>query len=196
MKNGNLVWVDCEMTGLDPQVNTLVEIAVIITDGELNILDKGIDLVIHASSDELAKMEPIVHDMHTKSGLLTDIQATDLTISEAEDQVMQYIKKFIPTPKSGILSGNSIGTDRLFLHEYMPELDNYLHYRVIDVSTIKELAKRWYPKVYFNKPAKGLAHRALADIKESIEELKFYRETIFTPLPGPSTEEINQIKQK
>lgn len=177
MKNP-LVWIDCEMTGLDPKVDELVEIAVVITDEDLRVIDPGLDLVIQASDQALEHMDDFVTNMHTESGLIDEI-ATGLTLGEAQSQVLEYIKKFIPQQRVGVLAGNSVGQDRLFLLEYMPELVEHLHYRIIDVSTIKELARRWYPRVYACAPKKNGGHRALADILESIEELEYYRRALF-----------------
>lgn len=174
-KNDRLVWVDCEMTGLDPDQHVLVEIAVIVTDAELNPLDDGLDLVIHATERDLARMDNVVTKMHGESGLTEQIRASDITLEEAEEQVVEYVKKHVPTAGVAPLAGNSIGADRKFITRYMPHLDQYLHYRMIDVSSLKELARRWYPRVYNGQPAKGMTHRALADIKESIRELDFYR---------------------
>lgn len=166
------------MTGLDPKVDELVEIAVVITDEDLRVIDPGLDLVIQASDQALEHMDDFVTNMHTESGLIDEI-ATGLTLGEAQSQVLEYIKKFIPQQRVGVLAGNSVGQDRLFLLEYMPELVEHLHYRIIDVSTIKELARRWYPRVYACAPKKNGGHRALADILESIEELEYYRRALF-----------------
>lgn len=166
------------MTGLDPKVDELVEIAVVITDEDLRVIDPGLDLVIQASDQALEHIDDFVTNMHTESGLIDEI-ATGLTLGEAQSQVLEYIKKFIPQQRVGVLAGNSVGQDRLFLLEYMPELVEHLHYRIIDVSTIKELARRWYPRVYACAPKKNGGHRALADILESIEELEYYRRALF-----------------
>jgi oligoribonuclease len=184
-----LVWVDCEMTGLDLIRDALIEIAVVVTDAELTPLDSGIDLVIHASDDSLDAMIPVVRDMHASSGLTDLVRASTVTVSKAERQVLDYVRHFVAEPGVAPLCGNSIATDRGFLARDMPTFDQFLHYRMVDVSSVKELARRWYPKVYFNQPAKGLAHRALADILESIQELAYYRRAIFVPPPGPSTDE-------
>jgi oligoribonuclease len=184
-----LVWVDCEMTGLDLARDALIEIAVVVTDAELTPLDSGIDLVIHASDDSLDGMIPVVRDMHESSGLTHLVRASTMTVGEAERQVLDYVRRFVAEPGTAPLCGNSIATDRGFLARDMPAFDQFLHYRMVDVSSIKELARRWYPPVYFNQPAKGLAHRALADILESIRELAYYRRAIFVPPPGPSTDE-------
>jgi oligoribonuclease len=183
-----LVWIDCEMTGLDPTVEVLVEVAVVVTDSELTILAEGIDLLIKTDPAKLAGMEEVVREMHTTSGLLTALADATLTVEEAEQQVLDYIKQWVPERRKSPLCGNSIATDRSFLVRYMPKLDDHLHYRMIDVSSIKELARRWYPKAYFNAPAKTGGHRALADIIDSITELRYYRAAVFVPAPGPDTE--------
>ncbi len=171
----NLVWIDCEMTGLDMSRDKLIEIAVVVTDSELNVLDAGLDVVIHADDDDLAGMDDVVVAMHAKSGLTEAVRASTVTLAEAEQQVLAYVKRFVPERRTAPLCGNSIGTDRGFLSRDMPTLDDHLHYRMVDVSSIKELARRWFPRVYFAQPTKGLAHRALADILESIRELAYYR---------------------
>jgi oligoribonuclease len=177
------------MTGLDVTRDALIEIAVVVTDADLTLLDTGIDIVIHAPDDALETMVPVVRDMHASSGLTDLVRASTVTVAAAERQVLEYVRQFIAEPGAAPLCGNSIATDRGFLARDMPTFDQFLHYRMVDVSSIKELARRWYPKVYFNQPAKGLAHRALADIKESILELAYYRRAIFVPPPGPSTDE-------
>lgn len=181
------------MTGLDLRRDALIEVAVLVTDAELNLLDAGLDVIIHTSDDVLDTMVPYVRDMHASSGLTEQVRASTVTLGEAETMVLDYIRKYVPEPKSTPLCGNSIGTDRGFLARDMPVLDDHLHYRMIDVSSIKELAKRWYPKVYQSQPAKGLAHRALADIYESVQELAFYRQTLFVPQPGPSLEQARSV---
>ncbi|MCV2490864.1 oligoribonuclease [Geodermatophilus sp. YIM 151500] len=186
---GHLVWIDCEMTGLDLTRDKLVEVAVVITDSELNVLDPGLDLVIAADDATLDAMEDVVAEMHAKSGLTDAVRSATLTVPEAEQQLLAYVKRFVPQRRTAPLCGNSIGTDRGFLARDMPELDDHLHYRMVDVSSVKELARRWFPRVYFAQPAKGLAHRALADIVESIRELAYYRRTLFVPAPGPSSDE-------
>jgi len=188
-----LVWIDCEMTGLDLGKDALIEVAALVTDPELNVLGEGVDLVIHADDAALDAMPEIVRDMHAKSGLTEEVRRSTVTIAEAEAAVLAYIKQFVPNPRSAPLCGNSIATDRGFLARDMPALDDFLHYRMIDVSSIKELARRWYPRVYFGQPQKGLAHRALADIRESIRELEYYRRTVFVPLPGPDVEQARAI---
>ena len=183
-----LVWIDCEMTGLDLENDEIVEIAVVITDFDLNIIDPGLDIVIKPDASALANMGDFVRDMHTSSGLLEELP-TGVSAAEAEYQVLEYILKFIPAEQKAPLAGNSIGTDRAFLTKYMPRLDKQLHYRNVDVSSIKELARRWYPRVYFNAPAKDGGHRALADILESIRELAYYRQTVFVADPGPTSDQ-------
>jgi len=188
-----LVWIDCEMTGLDLGKDKLIEVAALVTDPELNVLGDGIDLVIHADDAAIDAMPEIVRDMHSKSGLTDEVRRSTISVPEAEEAVLAYIKEFVPNPRTAPLCGNSIATDRGFLARDMPALDTYLHYRMIDVSSIKELCRRWYPRVYFGQPAKGLAHRALADIKESIRELEYYRRTIFVPQPGPDVDAAKAI---
>jgi len=189
-----LVWIDCEMTGLNPDTECLVEIAAVITDTELNVMDEGIDLVIKPRAGTIEAMGDYVRKMHTDSGLINEFE-DGLELEDAEAQVLEYIKKYIPTAKTTPLAGNTISTDRLFITKYMPKLDDHLHYRNIDVSTIKELAKRWYPRAYFQAPKKDGGHRALADILESIEELKYYRQSVFVESPGPSSEEAQALAQ-
>jgi oligoribonuclease len=181
------------MTGLDLKTDRLVEIAVLVTDADLNILGDGIDVVIHADDAVLSSMIPVVTDMHTRSGLIEEVRASTIDVAAAEEQVLDYIRTHVKQAKTAPLAGNSIATDRGFIARDMPKLDDYLHYRMIDVSSIKELCRRWYPRIYFGQPEKGLAHRALADIHESIRELQFYRRTAFVPPPGPSTSEITEI---
>jgi oligoribonuclease len=187
-----LVWIDCEMTGLNPDTECLVEIAAVVTDFDLNVLDEGIDLVIKPRLGTVEAMGDYVRKMHTDSGLIREF-ASGIELADAEAQVLEYIKKYIPTAKTSPLAGNTIGTDRMFIAKYMPALDAHLHYRNIDVSTIKELSKRWYPRSYFQAPKKDGGHRALADILESIDELKYYRQTVFVEGPGPSTEEAQAV---
>ncbi|MDT5210330.1 MAG: oligoribonuclease [Mycobacterium sp.] len=188
-----LVWIDCEMTGLDLKSDLLIEIAVLVTDADLNILGDGIDVVIHAGDDVLSSMIPVVKEMHTRSGLIEEVRASTVDLAAAEDLVLDYIRSHVKQAKTAPLAGNSIATDRGFIARDMPKLDDYLHYRMIDVSSIKELCRRWYPRIYFGQPEKGLAHRALADIHESIRELRYYRRTAFVPAPGPSTSDIAEI---
>jgi oligoribonuclease len=183
-----LVWIDCEMTGLNPDTDVLVEVAVVVTDSELNPLDEGIDIVISATPEQLVAMDDVVREMHTSSGLLDAIRTASTTVEQAEEQVLEYVKRFVPDRRKAPLCGNSIATDRSFIARYMPDLDDHLHYRMIDVSSIKELARRWYPRAYFNAPAKQGGHRALADILESINELRYYRATVLVPAPGPDTD--------
>ena len=183
------MWIDCEMTGLDLARDALIEVAVLVTDAELQVLDDGLDLVIHVADDVLETMIPFVRDMHTSSGLTKAVRASTITLGEAEKQVLEYVKSHVPDQRTAPLCGNSIATDRGFLNRDMPLLDEHLHYRMIDVSSLKELAKRWYPRVYQSQPDKGLAHRALADITESIQELQYYRRTLFVPPPGPTLDE-------
>ncbi|MDP9816271.1 oligoribonuclease [Spirilliplanes yamanashiensis] len=188
-----LVWIDCEMTGLDLGKDKLIEVAALVTDPNLNVLGDGVDLVIHADDAALDAMPEVVRTMHAKSGLTDEVRASTVTMAEAEQQVLDYIRQYVPEPRTAPLCGNSIATDRGFLARDMPALDAHLHYRMIDVSSIKELCRRWYPRVYFGQPSKGLAHRALADIRESIRELEYYRRTVFVPLPGPDVEAAKAI---
>ena len=187
-----LVWADCEMTGLDLRRDALIEIAVLVTDSELRVLDEGVDIVITAPDELLDGMQPVVREMHAHSGLTEAVRASTTTVAEAEQQVLDYLRKHVPEARTVPLCGNSIATDRAFLARDMPELDAFLHYRMVDVSSIKELCRRWYPRVYLSQPQKGLAHRALADVKESIRELRYYRSTVFVPLPGPTSEEAQK----
>ncbi len=189
---GHLVWIDCEMTGLDLTKDRLIEVAVVVTDSELRVLDPGLDLVIHAEDADLEDMADVVTEMHAKSGLTEAVRASTLTVAEAEQQVLAYVKRWVPERRTAPLCGNSIGTDRGFLARDMPELDDHLHYRMVDVSSVKELARRWFPRVYFAQPAKGLAHRALADIVESVRELAYYRRTLFVDGSGPSTSQAQR----
>ena len=188
-----LVWIDCEMTGLDLGSDKLIEIAALVTDAELNILGGGVDVVIHADDAALSSMVDVVSEMHARSGLTDEVRASTVDLATAEAMVMEYITTYVAQPGTAPLAGNSIATDRSFLTRDMPILDGFLHYRMIDVSSIKELCRRWYPRIYYGQPAKGLAHRALADIRESIRELKFYRQTAFVAPPGPSTSEIEAV---
>lgn len=187
-----LVWIDCEMTGLDLEVDELVEIAVVITDYDLNPVDGGLDIVIKPDASALASMGEFVRAMHTESGLIEEIP-NGVSVAEAEYEVLEYVLKHVPDEQKAPLAGNSIGTDRAFLAKFMPRLDAHLHYRNVDVSSIKELSKRWYPRAYFNSPAKNGGHRALADILESIRELRYYRRAIFVPEPGPSSQELQAL---
>lgn len=190
-----LVWIDCEMTGLDLARDALIEVAVLVTDAELTLLDTGLDIVIHTADDVLETMVPYVRDMHASSGLTEAVRASTITLGEAETMVLDYVKGHVPESNVAPLCGNSIATDRGFLNRDMPALDEHLHYRMIDVSSIKELARRWYPRVYQSQPAKGLAHRALADILESVHELAYYRDTLFVEQPGPTLDEARTVAQ-
>ncbi|WP_136709346.1 oligoribonuclease [Agromyces sp. H66] len=187
-----LVWIDCEMTGLDLEVDELVEIAVVITDYDLNPVDGGLDIVIKPDASALESMGEFVRAMHTESGLIEEIP-NGVSVAEAEYEVLEYVLKHVPDEQKAPLAGNSIGTDRAFLAKFMPRLDGHLHYRNVDVSSIKELSKRWYPRAYFNSPAKNGGHRALADILESIRELQYYRRAIFVAEPGPSSQELQTL---
>ena len=193
--NDRLVWIDCEMTGLDIERDALIEIAAVVTDSELNLLDSGIDLVVKPSPEALDQMSDVVRDMHTKSGLLVDL-AGGMTLAEATDGVLAYVKHHVKEARKAPLCGNSIATDRWFIARDMPVLDNWLHYRMIDVSSVKELARRWYPRAYFASPEKHGGHRALADIIESVRELRYYRDAVFVPQPGPDTATARQIAAK
>jgi oligoribonuclease len=190
--NDRLVWIDCEMTGLDIERDALVEIACLVTDAELNLLDEGVDVIIKPPAEALAGMPEVVREMHTTSGLLAELPS-GVTVAEAQDLVLGYVRGHVGEPKRALLCGNSIATDRWFIARDMPELDGYLHYRMVDVSSIKELARRWYPRAYFASPAKHGGHRALADIKESVQELRYYRETVFVPQPGPDSMTAREI---
>jgi oligoribonuclease len=190
--NDRLVWIDCEMTGLDFVKDALVEVAALVTDFDLNVLGDGVDLVIKPPADALEQMVPFVREMHTSSGLIDEL-ADGTTLADAEAQVLAYIKEHCPDGSRPPLAGNSVGTDRAFLARDMPALETFLHYRNVDVSSIKELSRHWYPRAYFNAPQKSGGHRALADIQESIEELRFYREAVFVAPPGPDTEEVRRI---
>ena len=185
-----LVWIDCEMTGLDLGSDRLIEIAALVTDADLNVLGDGVDVVIHAEDEALDGMVEVVARMHSRSGLTEEVRASTIDLATAEEMVLDYIRTHVTAAKTAPLCGNSIATDRGFIARDMPKLDDYLHYRMIDVSSIKELCRRWYPRIYYGQPEKGLAHRALADIEESIKELRYYRSTAFVPQPGPSTSEI------
>lgn len=184
------------MTGLRLDSDKLIEVAALVTDSDLNVLGAGVDIVIHADDDALAAMPPVVAEMHARSGLTEEVRRSTVTLEEAEQRVLDYIRQYAPTAGTVPLAGNSIATDRGFLARDMPALDSHLHYRMIDVSSIKELCRRWYPRIYFGQPEKGLAHRALADITESIRELEYYRRTAFVAPPGPSTSEIAAIAQR
>lgn len=183
-----LVWLDLEMTGLDPARHVIVEIATLVTDDELEIVAEGPDLVIHQPPEAMALMDDIVRHMHTKSSLLAAIEESTITLEAAKDATLAFIKQHVPTASTVPLCGNSIGTDRRFLAAYMPEIEDWLHYRSIDVSTIKELARRWYPKVARGAPDKATTHRALDDIRESVAELRYFREHLFVPKPADPVE--------
>ena len=187
-----IVWVDCEMTGLDLSADALVEVAVVVTDSELVPLDDGIDVLVAPPDAALAQMGDFVRTMHTTSGLLDQL-VDGTTLADAQAQVMAYVRRWVPDSGRAPLAGNSVGTDKTFLDRDMPELVQHLHYRVIDVSSIKELARRWYPRVYFASPEKHGGHRALADILESIDELRYYRAALFPPAPGPESAEARRI---
>lgn len=182
-KHDRIVWIDLEMTGLDIHKHTIVEVAALITDADLNVLGEGVDVVVHASEEELGRMNEFVTNMHESSGLLAEIRESTVILKEAEDAVLELIAKHCDSEHPAPLAGNSIGTDRGFIREYMPRLDEALHYRMIDVSTVKELARRWAPRVYYHQPEKNMSHRALADIVESIRELDFYRRVLFVANP-------------
>jgi oligoribonuclease len=187
-----LVWIDCEMTGLDVGVDELVEVAVVVTDFDLVPVDAGFTIVIKPDQSALDNMGEFVTAMHRESGLLDEIP-NGVSLAEAEYEVVEYILKHVPAGQQAPLAGNSIGTDRAFLAKYMPRVDGHLHYRNIDVSSIKELCRRWFPRIYFNSPPKNGGHRALADILESIRELDFYRKAAFVPDPGPTSEDVQAV---
>jgi oligoribonuclease len=192
--NDRLVWIDCEMTGLDLSVDELVEVAVVVTDFDLKPVHPGFTIVIKPDQSALDNMGEFVTDMHRSSGLLDEIP-NGVSLAEAEFEVLEYILKYVPTEQHAPLAGNTIGTDRAFLAKYMPRVDGHLHYRSVDVSSIKELARRWFPRVYFNAPQKHGGHRALADILESIRELEYYRRAGFVADPGPTTDDVQAISK-
>ncbi|GAA1526102.1 oligoribonuclease [Microbacterium ginsengiterrae] len=194
-ENDRLVWIDCEMTGLDLSVDELVEIAVVVTDFELRPVDPGFQIVINPSDAALANMGEFVTNMHTTSGLIEEIPS-GVSLADAEEQTLAYIKRFVPVERKAPLAGNTIGTDRMFLAKYMPQIDQWLHYRNVDVSSVKELSRRWYPRVFFQAPAKDGGHRALADILESIREMQYYREAVFVAEPGPTSDEARAIAER
>lgn len=196
VKDDRIVWVDLEMTGLDPKRHVIVEVAALVTDAELNILDEGIDLVVQATDAELAAMDDFVRTMHSENGLLAAIKESQVTLEEAENEVLKLVEKHCDPKHPAPLAGNSIATDRTFIRAHMPRLDDALHYRMIDVSTVKELTRRWYPKAYYHQPEKGMAHRALADIVESIRELDYYRKAVFVDSPGPDSEQANEAARE
>ncbi len=193
--NDRLVWIDCEMTGLDLRADALIEVAALVTDFELNVLGEGVDVVVKPPREALDQMDDFVRTMHTSSGLLEELDA-GLTLAEAEDLVVGYIKQHCPDGSRPPLAGNTVATDRSFLARDMRNLEAFLHYRIVDVSSIKELSRRWFPRAYFNAPAKSGNHRALADIQESIEELRYYRAAVFVPPPGPASAEAKQLAQQ
>ena len=190
-----MVWADCEMTGLDLAGDALVEVAALVTDGELNVLGEGVDVIIKPGDEALERMGDFVRTMHTSSGLLDQL-ATGLTMAEAEERVLDYVREFVPEPRKAPLAGNTIGTDRAFLARDMPTFEAHVHYRNVDVSSIKELARRWFPRAYYSSPAKSGNHRALADVQESIEELRYYRDAVFVPRPGPDSATAKEIASR
>ncbi len=187
-----LVWIDCEMTGLDLEADALIEVAALVTDFDLNVLGDGIDIVIKPPPEALDQMVAFVQQMHETSGLLEELD-NGTTLEDAEAQVLAYVQEHCPNGSRPPLAGNTVATDRSFLARDMPELEQFLHYRIVDVSSIKELSRRWFPRAYYNAPTKGGNHRALADIRESIEELRYYREAVFVPSPGPDSAEAKRI---
>jgi oligoribonuclease len=190
-----IVWIDCEMTGLDLQRDALIEVAVLVTDSELNVLGEGVDVVIACPDEALATMPDVVREMHTASGLLDEL-ANGVSMEEAQRMVLDHVRELVPEPRRAPLAGNTVGTDRGFLARDMPELEQHLHYRIIDVSSVKELSRRWYPRAYFNAPRKNGGHRALADIRESIEELRYYRAAVFVPSPGPDSATAKRLAEQ
>ena len=190
--NERLVWIDCEMTGLDLERDALIEVAALVTDFDLNILGDGVDVVIKPPAAALEQMDDFVRDMHTKSGLLAELD-DGVTLEEAEKAVLDYVREHCPDGSRPPLAGNTVGTDRAFIARDMPDLEQFLHYRIVDVSSIKELSRRWFPRAYYNAPAKNGNHRALADIQESIEELRYYREAVFVDSPGPDSSTSKRI---
>ncbi|ASO18938.1 oligoribonuclease [Actinoalloteichus hoggarensis] len=194
--NDRLVWIDCEMTGLDLKSDALIEIAALVTDADLNVLGEGVDIVIRTEESALDGMPEVVREMHSRSGLTEEVRRSSVTTAEAERRVLEFIREYVPDARTAPLAGNSIATDRGFIARDMPELDAHLHYRMVDVSSVKELCRRWYPRIYYAQPEKGLAHRALADIKESIRELRYYRQTAFVAQPGPTTEQVQAVAKR
>ncbi|GAA4732140.1 oligoribonuclease [Nocardioides endophyticus] len=190
--NDRLVWIDCEMTGLDLGADALIEVAALVTDFELNVLGEGIDIIVKPPPEALDQMNDFVSEMHEKSGLTRELDS-GVTLEEAEERVLSYIKEHCPEGSRPPLAGNTVATDRAFLARDMPTLETFLHYRIVDVSSIKELSRRWFPRAYFQAPAKRGNHRALADIQESIEELRYYREAVFVPSPGPESDVARAI---
>jgi oligoribonuclease len=194
-RTDRLVWIDCEMTGLSLTADALVEIAALVTDSELNVLGEGVDVIIKPPAEALDQMDDFVRDMHTKSGLLDELD-NGLTLEEAQATVLAYLREHCDPESRPPLAGNTVGTDRNFIARDLPELESFLHYRIIDVSSIKELSRRWYPRAYFASPTKKGNHRALADIQESIEELRYYRDAVFVPQPGPSSDAAKKIAKE
>ena len=190
-----MVWIDCEMTGLSLADDALIEVAVLVTDDQLNVLGDGVDVVIRPDDAALKQMNDFVRNMHVESGLLEELPS-GISMAEAQQQVLDYIRKWVPEPGKAPLAGNSVGTDRTFLVRDMPEVVEHLHYRIIDVSTIKELSRRWFPRAYFQSPDKTGNHRALGDIKDSIDELRYYREAVFVDDPGPSSEQAKEAASR
>ncbi|NJQ02504.1 oligoribonuclease [Streptomyces zingiberis] len=193
--NDRMVWIDCEMTGLSLEHDALIEVAALVTDSELNVLGDGVDIVVRPPAEALTTMPEVVREMHTASGLLAELDG-GTTLEEAQRQVLAYVREHVPERGRAPLCGNSVGTDRGFLSRDMPDLESYLHYRIVDVSSIKELARRWFPRAYFNSPDKSGNHRALADIRESIAELRYYREAVFVPAPGPDSATAKAVAAK
>ncbi|MEU3193145.1 oligoribonuclease [Streptomyces sp. NPDC006992] len=190
--NDRMVWIDCEMTGLSLSDDALIEVAALVTDSELNVLGDGVDIVIRPPAHALEAMPEVVREMHTASGLLEELD-DGTTLADAEARVLGYVREWVPDARRAPLCGNSVSTDRGFLARDMAALDSHLHYRIVDVSSVKELARRWYPRAYYNSPEKNGNHRALADIRESIAELRYYREAVFVPQPGPDSETAKKI---
>jgi oligoribonuclease len=190
-----MVWADCEMTGLDLAGDALIEVAALVTDAELNVLGEGVDVIIKPSAEALDRMGDFVRTMHASSGLLDQL-AAGLTMAEAEERVLEYVREFVPEPRKAPLAGNTIGTDRAFLARDMATFESHVHYRNVDVSSIKELARRWFPRAYYSSPAKSGNHRALADVRESIEELRYYRDAVFVPRPGPDSATAKEIASR
>jgi oligoribonuclease len=193
--NDRLVWIDCEMTGLDISADALIEVAALVTDFELNVLGDGIDVVVKPPQQALDQMGEIVRGMHVASGLINEL-ADGVSLIDAQQRVLDYVRSHVPEAGRAPLAGNTVGTDRMFLARDMPDLEAHLHYRIVDVSSIKELARRWYPRVYFAAPTKTGNHRALADIRESIEELRYYRAAVFVPQPGPDSDSARALAEK
>jgi oligoribonuclease len=190
-----LVWIDCEMTGLSIEADALIEVAALVTDFDLNVLGEGVDIVIKPPADAMDQMVEFVHDMHVSSGLIEELDG-GTTLDDAEQQVLTYVREHCAEGSRPPLAGNTVATDRLFLARDMPVLEQFLHYRIVDVSSIKELSRRWFPRAYYNAPSKGGNHRALADIRESIEELRYYREAVFVPSPGPDSASAKVIASR